>query len=79
MASLETTGDLILAGSVFIMMGALAELLGGTFFRSFFDWRNFPPKARRGANDLRIKIIGFRFLLILGVIFFVIGCISLFL
>jgi hypothetical protein len=77
MASPETAGDLLLAGSVFMMMGALAELLGGTSFRSFFDWRNFPPKSRRGADELRIKIIGFRILLILGVIFFVIGCISL--
>lgn len=66
---------MILTGIFFMVFGVFAEIAGGTMFRSFFDWRNYPPKYPKGVhgNDVRIKILGARLMLLVGFVMVLIG------
>ena len=69
---------MIITGVFFIAFGVVAEVAGGTMFRSFFDWKHYPPKYPVGVhgNDVRIKTLGARLLLLVGVVLLVVGVVA---
>lgn len=70
---------LLTAGLFFVAFGVLAELLGGTMFRSFFDWRNYPPRYPKGVrgNDVRVRTLAARVTLLVGVALTLAGLVRL--
>jgi hypothetical protein len=55
---------LLYVGFFFFAGGVLGELLSGTMFRSFFNWRDYPPRT----SGLRIKTILGRVGLVAGLV-----------
>lgn len=65
---------LLYVGVAFVAVGVLGELLGGTMFRSFFNWKNYPPRGPHGGGtDFRISTIGGRVYLLAGLAMAIIG------
>lgn len=62
---------MVVAGVALVALGALAEVLGGTYFRRFFDL-SYPPASFR-HDDIRIKVHLSRAGLVLGVFLAAIG------
>lgn len=62
---------MIAFGVGFVLLGVAAELIGGTNFRHFFDWR-YPAATVRG-DDIRIKVLGVRLLFLVGVALLALG------
>lgn len=60
---------MLIMGLFFVAFGVLAELLGGTLFRSFLNWKDYPPRT----SDLRVKTILGRITLLVGLAMTVIG------
>jgi hypothetical protein len=62
-------------GVAFVAVGVLSELLGGTLFRSFFNWKDYPPRYPKGVhgNVHRINTIVGRVVLLVGLAMTIIG------
>lgn len=65
-------------GAFFVAFAVLAEILGGTMFRSYFDWKNYPPRYPEGVhgNDERIRTIAARVTMVVGVGLVIVGAIG---
>jgi hypothetical protein len=64
---------LIGLGIGLILLGVLAELLGGTSFRGFFEF-GYGRTAKLGwRDDVPVKILLFRAALIFGVVLVAVG------
>jgi hypothetical protein len=65
-------------GLMFILVGVLSELFGGSYFRRFFDWDYGRwPGGRRG-NGERVKLLAFRAMFLIGVVLTAIGLLATF-